>query len=269
MLRHILLILAAAASLLTTRGAVTDTLSITGKHLESPERVTVIIPQAAVNDTSARFPSIYLLNGYGGDHTSWTKIRPDMGDLADKYGFVIIMPDGRDSWYWDSRPGMEMESFFTEELVPYIDANLPTVNDRAKRAISGLSMGGHGAMWLAMRHSDIWGSAATMSGGVDITPFKTRWKIPALLGEKADDPAELKSMTAISLVPTIAPGQINLLVDCGIDDFFSDVNRDFHQALLDAKIPHDYIERPGAHTMGYWANSVLYHLVFFNEAFKK
>lgn len=263
----ILLLLALVATI--GRAAVTDTLLIPSKHLDSPMKVTVTVPDAAGQSPAARFPSVYLLNGFSGDYTSWTKIRPDMGELADRYGMIIVMPDGRDSWYWDSRPGLEMESFFVEDLVPYIDNNLPTVADRSKRAISGLSMGGHGAMWLGIRHSDIWGSAATMSGGVDIRPFPNRWKMKSLIGDKETDPAAWEQHTVINLVPTLQPGQLNIMVDCGVDDFFAGVNRDFHSELLKAGIPHDYIERPGKHTMTYWANSVLYHLLFFNEIFNK
>lgn len=268
MMRHILLTLAAMTAALAASAATVDTLDIASSHLDSPMRVAVIVPEAAKADTAARFPSVYLLNGYSGDYRSWTIVRPDLDRLADQYGMIIVMPDGRDSWYWDSRPGMEMESFFTDDLVPYIDRTLPTVADRDHRAISGLSMGGHGAMWLAMRHSDLWGSAASMSGGLDIRPFASRWKMQQLIGDYKNDPAGWDAHTVITLVPELKPGQLNLLIDCGVDDFFIDVNRNMHQALLDAKIQHDYTERPGGHSRQYWANSVLYHLVFFDEAFK-
>lgn len=264
MIRKLLTAVALVAASAAASAATVDTLTVESKHLDTPMRVTVAVP-----DADGRHPSVYLLNGYTGDYTSWIKLRPDMGELADKYGFVIVMPDGRDSWYWDSRPGLEMESFFVEDLVPYIDSSLPTIPDPAKRAISGLSMGGHGAMWLGIRHSDIWGSAATMSGGVDIRPFAGRWNMAKLLGPKDENTEKWESHTVANLVKQLKPGQLNILIDCGVDDFFSQVNRHLHQSLLDAGIDHDYIERPGGHSGKYWANSVLYHLLFFNEAFKK
>lgn len=268
-MKRFLSLIAAVACIISAGAAVTDTISIASAHLDSPAKVTVIVPDAAAADSAARFPSVYLLNGYSGDYRSWTIVRPDLGRLADMYGMVIVMPDGRDSWYWDSRPGMEMESFIVEDLVPYVNRNLPVIDSRDKRAISGLSMGGHGAMWLGIRHSDIWGSAATMSGGLDIRPFKDRWKMKQHLGDYDANPAKWDAHTAINLVPSLTPGQLNILVDCGVDDFFIDVNRNMHKALLDAKIPHDYVERPGGHSRSYWANAVLYHLLFFNEAFNK
>lgn len=266
MLRRLSLIVAMLVALFpATRAAVVDTVLVATDHLDTPMKVVVITPDAR----GEKFPTVYLLNGYTGDYASWTKMRRDLDRLADQYGMVIVNPDGRDSWYWDSRKGMEMESFFVEDLVPYIDSHFPTIPQADKRAISGLSMGGHGAMWLGIRHHDIWGSAASMSGGLDIRPFKTRWKMASLIDPDGTNQQAWETHTAINLIPTLAKGDLNILVDCGVDDFFIEVNRDFHRALLEAGIDHDYIERPGAHTQTYWRNSVLYHLLFFHEVFNK
>lgn len=70
-------------------------------------------------------------------------------------------------------------------------------------------------------------------------------------------------------IPKLKPGQVNIIFDCGTDDFFFEVNENLHKALLEAKIPHDYISRPGAHTHEYWRNAILFQLQFFNQQFKK
>lgn len=269
MKQRMIALLALGLSVAGLRAAVVDTLAIDTRYLESPESVVVITPESGGAD--ARYPSVYLLNGYGGNHKTWTGMRRDLPQLADDYGFVIVMPDGRDSWYWDSPvdPGMQMESFIVNDLVPYIDTHYPTIPESALRAVSGLSMGGHGALWLGMRHSDIWGNAASMSGGVDIRPFDGKWKMASRLGDKASNPDVWESHTVINLVPALTPGQLNIAFDCGADDFFAGVNDNLHRALLDAGIPHDYTSRPGAHSQDYWRNSVLYHLLFFNENFKR
>ncbi|MDO4319812.1 MAG: alpha/beta hydrolase family protein [Bacteroidales bacterium] len=269
MKQQMMTLLALCLAFAGMRAAVVDTLSIANKYLDTPESVVVITPETGRAD--ARYPTVYLLNGFSGDHKSWIKMRPDLPELADRYGFVIVMPDGRDSWYWDSPvdPKMQMESFFVYDLVPYIDMHYPTFPEASMRAVSGLSMGGHGALWLGMRHSDIWGSAASMSGGVDIRPFPEKWKMKLRLGEKKDNEDVWNSHTVINLVPTLKPGQLNIAFDCGASDFFAAVNDDLHKALLDAGIDHDYTSRPGTHSQAYWRNSLLYHLLFFNEAFKK
>lgn len=164
----LLLLLVAAGA----QAARVDTLSVPATFIPGPMRVTVVTPDEAAS--GKRFPTVYILHGHGGDYRTWTKVtRPDLPELADRFGMVFVMPDGRNSWYWDSpeHPEMQMESFITRELVPYIDATLPTIPSRDKRAITGLSMGGHGALYLAMRHPDLFGSAGSMSGGVDIRPF--------------------------------------------------------------------------------------------------
>lgn len=245
-----------------------DTIAIATKHLATPEDVIVITPEASGNK---HFPTVFLLNGFSGNHSDWTEIRTDLPQLADSLGMIFVMPDGRDSWYWDSPelPELQMESFFIEDLVPYIDNNYPTLAEASKRAISGLSMGGHGAFWLALRHPEIWGNAGSTSGGIDIRPFPNRWKIKQLIGSKDEYPERWDEFTIASLVDSVQPGKVNIIFDCGTQDIFAEVNEQLHRKMLEKGIPHDYISRPGNHSRPYWANSIIYHLTFYNENFKK
>lgn len=247
-----------------------DTLSISTKLLPSGiDKVTIISPEGYPQGTE--FPTVYLLNGFSGNHKSWYGLQPNLADLSDTYGMVMVMPDGQDSWYWDAplREDIKMESFIIDELVPYVDTHYPTIKKPSKRAITGLSMGGHGAMWLAMRHPHVFGNVGSTSGGVDIRPFPEKWKMAQWLGEEDTHKDNWESHTVINLVPSLEPGQLNIIFDCGTDDFFYQVNENLHTALLAANIPHDYISRPGNHSGPYWKNAILYHLLFFNEAFKK
>lgn len=269
MKRLALLLPALVAGIMSLSAARIDTVAIATKYLAVPDSVIIITPDGA-SDT--RYPSVYMLNGFGGDHKGWLgTLRTDLPELADSYGMVVVMPHGQNSWYWDSPVDstMQMESFFVNDLVPYIDANYPTVPCPRMRAISGLSMGGHGAFWLAMRHSDIWGNAGSMSGGVDIRPFPEKWMMKDRLGPRDENPERWDEYTVINLVPSLKPGQLNLTFDCGVDDFFYQVNCNLHDALLKAGIDHDFTSRPGAHSAPYWRNSALYHLLFFSENFKK
>lgn len=244
----------------------TDTLSISTTLLPEKEPVTVIRP-----DGNGPFTTVYLLNGFGGGNDDWTNIRPNLGQFADKYGMVMVLPHGRNTWYWDAPadPSLKMESFITKELVPYIDAHYPTIAQREKRAITGLSMGGHGAMWLAVNHPDIFGNVGSTSGGVDIRPFPKNWKMAERLGSKEEYPERWEQYTVINKVPQFKEAQLNIIFDCGTEDFFAEVNNNLHQAFLEAGVKHDYISRPGNHNFDYWRNSILYQLLFFNEAFAK
>ncbi len=266
--------LLAAALLLSglcTRAAVVDTLAIESPYLASPEAVIVVTPDAAAKGDT-HFPTVYVLNGHDGNHTDWMRHSKDtLLKLSDEYGMILVMPDGRDSWYWDcpQAPQMQMESFFVNTLVPYIDAKYPTLPTADKRAITGLSMGGHGALWLSFRHPYIWGNAGSMSGVVDIRPFPRRAGKDELLGDYDTCFSVWESHTVMNLVNTIIPGSINIIFDCGKDDDFFKVNEDLHEALTKAKIDHDYTARPGRHSWSYWNNSIKYHLLFFNEHFNK
>lgn len=265
-MRNLIFILTIFAANFITEAATVDTLAISTSYLASPENVVVISPDISAQKSC---PSVYLLNGHSGNHLSWMKIREDLPLLADTYGFYIIMPDGRNSWYWDSPldSAMQMESFITLDLVPYIDNRYNTIPSSDKRAVSGLSMGGHGAMWLAFRHPDIWKNVGAMSGGLDIRPFPDNWNMKDRLGDKSENLTEWDSHTVINLVDRIEPDCFNITFDCGTDDFFFEVNNNTHSALTSAGIKHDYTVRPGAHTSDYWANSILYHLLFFNQNF--
>lgn len=269
MKKHLLaLAVAVFSAVLSAAAFTTDTLTINRPdYLPQPMKVTVITPSG--EKPSAGFPTVYLLNGYGGDYTSWGTIRPDLGDLADNFGMVLVMPSGMDSWYWDApaNPGVKMESFFTEVLVPLIDSSYPVDRRPENRAVTGLSMGGHGGLWLGLRHPDIWKNCGSTSGGVNIIPFPGNWKMKDALGTYDQNPDVWKNHTVINLVPALTPGTNNIIFDCGSEDFFAKVNAELHQALLDAKIPHDYISRPGTHNAAYWANSLPYQLLFFKTKF--
>lgn len=247
-----------------------DTIEVATTLIPGPMKCAVVVPErySAPGDT-ARYPVVYMLNGHGGDYRSWPSLLPKADSLATLYDVIIVCPDGRNSWYWDSPvdPSMQMESFFTDCLIPTVDSLYRTMPARGGRAITGLSMGGHGALWLAWRHPDLFGAAGSMSGGVDIRPFPANWNMADRLGPYEENPERWNSHTVMELVPEVKPGEVAVIFDCGYDDFFFEVNNKLHAALLERRVPHDYTVRPGGHTGDYWANSILYHLQFFNRTF--
>lgn len=244
-----------------------DTIAVPTRHLDSPLEVVVVVPDGA--SAAAPASTVFLLNGFGGCHRDWIDRAPRVGELADRFGMVLVCPNGRNSWYWNSplNPGMQMESAITEDVVPYIDSHYPTVNDPKKRAVSGLSMGGHGAFWLGSRHPDIFGAIGAMSGGVDIVPFPKSWKMATQLGPYETNKERWRQHSVMSCIPALKANGQKIIFDCGVDDFFAGVNNELHRRLVDEKIPHDFTSRPGAHSWNYWRNSILYHLTFFNEVF--
>src|SRR5690606_1283607 len=134
-------------------------------------------------------------------------------------------PDGGvTSWYFDSPidPQMQYETYMSKELITRIDQTYRTLSDRSGRAITGLSMGGHGAFYLAFKHQDIWGAAGSMSGGVDLRPFPNNWDLAKRLGNYAEHKENWETNTVINLVHQLEGDHLKLIFDCGSSDFFYD-----------------------------------------------
>lgn len=217
-------------------------------------------------------PVVYLLHGAGGNYADWVTKVPMLKALVDQYQILIVCPDGNPtSWYFDSPvdPKSKYETYISSELVGWIDSHYNTLHDRSKRAIAGLSMGGHGAFYIAFRHQDVFGAAGSMSGGLDIRGFPDRWKLKDVLGDYATHPENWEQNTVINMVHLLTPNSLALIMDCGTDDFFYGANLRMHELLLERNIPHVYMSSPGFHSWAFWAKYVQYELVFFNDYFSQ
>ena len=144
---------------LVSWGAIVDTVSIYSKAMQKEFKCVVIQP-AIAQDKPFRAPVVYLLHGYSGKYSNWITLVPQLKEYADEYKLMIVCPDGAyGSWYFDSPidSSMKYETYIGKEVPDYIDAHYSTIRDRKARAITGLSMGGHGGLFLGFRHPDhIW-----------------------------------------------------------------------------------------------------------------
>ncbi|MGC4034991.1 MAG: alpha/beta hydrolase family protein [Chitinophagaceae bacterium] len=251
-----------------TNAATVDTASVFSNSMHKEIKCVIIKPSSY--DGKKEIPVVYLLHGYSGNYAQWVKTVPAIKQYADQDSIIIVCPDGNyNSWYFDAPmdSSVRYETFVSNELVGYIDNHYKTIKNRNGRAITGLSMGGHGAFYLAFRHQDIFGAAGSMSGGVDIRPYPLNWDMAKLLGSYKDHPDNWEANTDINLIHLLTPGSLEIIFDCGYDDFFYKVNVAMHEKLLYAGIPHDFIVRPGGHTWNYWANAISYQLLFMKHYF--
>lgn len=246
-----------------------DTLLTQSKVMNKQIKAVVVLPDSY--DGIKNYPVIYTLHGHSGNYTDWVKKAPDFKELADKYQVILVCPDGKNSWYWDSplNPDSQYETYIAKELITQIDGVYKTVQSPKGRGITGLSMGGHGALYLAIRHQDVFGVAGSMSGGVNILPFSENWEINRLLGGYAQNKQVWEKHTVINMIDQIIPGSLPIIFDCGTDDFFYDVNVGFHEKLSKNKISHEFISRPGGHTWEYWRNSIPHHAAFMHTFFNE
>ncbi|MGB3777917.1 MAG: alpha/beta hydrolase family protein [Tunicatimonas sp.] len=255
---------------LTVQAAHVDTVSINSAAMLRDIPALVITPDRYANDT-AHYPTVYLLHGYSGNHLDWLNNAPGVEALADVHQMIIVCPDGGyNSWYLDSPvdDSSQYETHVAQEVVTFVDTHYRTIANRTGRAITGLSMGGHGALFLVLRHPDTFGAAGSMSGGVDLTYDTNAWEINEKLGRYEEHPLRWDSLSVVNLVALRPPDSLAMIIDCGTDDFFFAINQQLHRTLLEADIPHDYITRPGGHTWEYWRNAVEYQLLFFSEYFE-
>ncbi|MGZ3952449.1 MAG: alpha/beta hydrolase [Flavisolibacter sp.] len=267
-LKYIVLVLLAVVFAQAIHAAIVDTVNTTSASMKKTIKAVVILPDD-YKDAQA-LPVVYLLHGYSGNYADWITKAKGFEKAADLYQVIIVCPDGNNSWYWDSPvdSNFKYETYVSKELVSWIDSKYKTIRNKKGRAITGLSMGGHGALYLALRHQDVFGAAGSMSGGVDIRPFPNNWDMALRLGKYADHPQNWEQYTVINMLNLLQPNSLALIIDCGTEDFFFKVNENLHEQLLYRNIPHDYITRPGAHNWNYWTNAIQYQLLFMNNYFK-
>ena len=245
-----------------------DTIVIHSNSMNKDIKCVIIMPDSYMRKNM--FPVVYLLHGYSGAYNNWISLAPGLKQLADDYQILIVCPDGEfSSWYIDSPVDstMKYETYVSKELIAAIDKLYRTIPDKKARAITGLSMGGHGGLFLGLRHPDIFGACGSMSGGVDLRPFPKNWHLLKRLGDTVIHAENWKNYSVINVIEKNRGDSSKIIIDCGTGDFFLDVNRALHKKMLDLKIEHDYIERPGKHDWNYWKNAVKYQLLFFKTFF--
>ena len=254
----------------STFAAKTDTIITYSPSMDKEIPAVVITPDSYNGEI--QFPVLYLLHGHGGNYSSWTSSSDEALQMADQYNFIIVCPDGNiDSWYFDSPMDStsRYETYVAKELVEWIDSNYKTIPNKKARAITGLSMGGHGALYLAFRHQDVYGACGSMSGGVDIRPFPNNWGMKKYLGNQSEHPKNWENNTVLNMLHLLTPNNLAITIDCGTGDFFFDVNLRLHKELNYRNIPHTFISRPGVHNWDFWKMSVKYHALFFAEYFSQ
>ncbi|MEH6619281.1 alpha/beta hydrolase [Maribacter arcticus] len=238
------------------------------------------------------YPVVYLLNGYTGNQTDWIEAG-SMQRIVDheiKEGniqkMVIVMPDGDDRLYMNRSDGTyAYEDMFMTELMPYIESQYRIRKGKRYTGISGLSMGGAGALKLALKYDKIFGACAAFSSAVftedEVTSSEQEGMngyvskaMPDMVGKKGKNRLNksYENYDVLHLVKTKAVEQlktVKIYFDCGDDDFLTLGNAQLHKELTLLKIPHEYRVRDGAHTWPFWRESLPVGLQFISDTFWK
>jgi len=225
--------------------------------LGQDRQYVVLLPAGYAAAAPRRYPVLYLLHGKSGDHTDWSTRAP-LREAVGQTPLIVVMPDGDDGWYMDWADGVHRyEGQIVRDLIPHVDATYRTIAAREGRAVAGLSMGGYGALRLALAHPDLFVSAASQSGAVRFT--REEWREDEqIFGSGgganrlriANDLMELAFALRRAQPQWAGPA---LYIDCGTEDFLYDSNTRLRAFLREIDVPYEYHEWPGAHSWEYWS----------------
>ena len=214
------------------------------------------------------FPVFYLLHGLSDNHTAWTR-RTSIERYVQELPIIVVMPNGERSFYTDALgiSNAAFETYIMRDLIGFVDSTLQTIPTREGRVIGGLSMGGYGAMKLALKHPDMFCAAVSHSGALgranDLTQDDgSAWsrEVRAIFGANPQGGDNDLFALATRIDRAKLPA---LRIDCGVDDFLIEHNRSFHAHLNSLNIAHEYEECPGEHDWSYWDTHVQEAIAFF------
>jgi len=234
---------------------------------EMPYRVILPVNYKTSNEKTF-YPTVYLLHGLTGHFDNWAD-KTKLTDYAEKYNYIIVMPEGDNGWYSDSAsvPNDRYESYIIKELIPEIDKKFRTVADKKHRAVAGLSMGGYGSIKFGLKYPEMFSLVGSFSGALGAATLTEKE-----VGTTGTVAASILSVYGIAdsqtrqandifqIVKEISPDKIKSLpfiyVDCGTEDFLYQNNREFANLLQKKKIPHEFRQLPGGHDWKFWDSQI-------------
>lgn len=270
-----------------SQSQVFESLSMQSKLLKTNVKYSVYLPDG-YKTSKRHYPIVYLLNGFTGGETDWIQfgnlqgIADETIEKNDMVSMIIVMPDGGDRLYMNKADGTyPYEDMFIKEFVPFIENTYRVRKEKQFRGIAGLSMGGFGAIRLALKHSSIFGSCAGFSSAIvtddELKTYSNSFYnnyfgriSEAIKGLEGKDriTKEFREYDLLHLVKNKEARllkSVHIYFDCGDDDFLSIGNAQLHIELKKRKIPHQYRVRNGTHNWEYWRTSLSEGLKFISK----
>ncbi len=262
--------------------------------LHSSVRYCVFLPASysTSQGKEQRYPVLYLLHGLGGNEQSaavdgeWSALQDLRRDH--KVGdFLVVAPDGWDTFYINSRDGKTLYGdFFLREFMPFIERTYRVQAGRAAHGITGFSMGGYGALRIAFAHPELFGSVSAHSAvlmrepPMGVNAGASSGNLAAqLLTKVFGNPIDLKfwnlnSPFVLARKNAALLLKMKIYFDCGTEDSFGFYRgaTELHQTLDSLKIPHEFHLYPGGHNVSYLLAhrdaSFVFHWQAFESAHK-
>ncbi len=262
-----------------------ECLSLSSKILSRAVAYCVLLPPSYHTQKTSRYPVLYFLHGLGENEqvlleAGGMNLVEDLREQNQLGEFLVVTPAGGRSFYINSHDGRERyEDFLVQEFLPQIERRYRIRAGRQFRGIAGVSMGGYGALRLAFRHPELFGSVSAHSAAlVEKLPNFARADakqspLPRILGGVFGSPPDVAFWdrnSPFTLVRTgPRPQSLKIYFDCGTeDDFgFNAGAKAFHDLLVSRGIPHEFHLYPGGHDWRYVAEHFSASLQFHSRAF--
>jgi len=268
-----------------------DCSALNSRILKQTVRYCVYIPSgydaSANQHPPKRYPVLYFLHGLGDNEQTlfnsggWTLL-DDLRNQHKMGDFLIVAPEGRRSFYVNSADGrVRYSDFFLEEFMPQIEAKYRIRAGRAERAISGVSMGGYGALRFAFAHPELFSAVSAQSAAlITQSPQKldaaseTGVPVFGVLGAVFGKPIAVEHWNENSpfvLAKKNVDGLWKLAIyfNCGQnDDYgFEKGAQALDEELMKEKVKHEYRSYPGDHSASYFLAHFPEVMEFHSRAF--
>ena len=218
--------------------------------------------------SSQRYAVLYMLHGVAGDSSEWQSIglleaADSMMQRGEIDPFLIVLPNGGAHYWVNQATGARWADYVVDDVVQRVDRDYRTVASPQGRAIGGLSMGGEGAMRIAMTRPGVFGTAAAHSPSLRTEFDQFAPELQVLFG----DETRWRGATPLWLVQDtdVAYG-LNLAVDVGEDDPWRPNVEQLHQRMVERGIAHRFEILPGEHAAEYWIGNVEHYLSYYSSA---
>jgi S-formylglutathione hydrolase FrmB len=260
--------------------------SVPSKILARGVPYCIVLPPSFDADKTRHFPILYFLHGLGDNeqffiHSGAWNLVEDMRERGELKDFLIATPDARSTFYINGRDGKERyEDFLVQEFLPYIEKHYRAAPGRANRAISGISMGGYGALHLAFRRPLLFSSVSAHSAALidklpnflaGALPNSPRSRVLGGVFGNPPDPSFWEQNSPIVMARTANLTELKIYFDCGDeDDFgFDSGAAALDKVLTSRRIPHEFHIYPGRHDAPYFADHLPTSMAFHSRFFPK
>ncbi len=216
----------------------------------------VYLPEQIV--PGRKLPVVYLLHGRGVDFKEWSN-NSDVASYATR-GLILVMPEGESSYYVNSatKPKDRYKDYIVDDLFPDVESRFPAATGRENRAIVGVSMGGFGAIGLALTRPDLFVFAAGISSAIDAPTRRFSWRHweQSMLFRSLFGPAGSESRhqsDPFVLAKSVDPAKTPFLyLTCGEQEPLLEPNRRFAALLKQRGFASEFHTSPGGHDWGEW-----------------